>query len=221
MLKLIQRDLFIYQGKNTYVICVAVALFITLLYVIGAGAGLSNGLISIALYMFFITTQQTFGCDEATKFNRFLRATPVSAKTIVISRYASCLLSAVTGIASLLIIGVFANASSGFYPALRNDMGTRVDIILLCLILLVMICAVLFPVLFKFGFSKAKYPLMLLVIAAGSTYPLLISNAAAETFNGFLSMITIGMYSGFAALSIAAIFSSIAFSIAIVKRKEV
>lgn len=220
MLKLVQRDLFIYQGKNTYVICVAVALSITLLYVIGAGTGLSNGIFSIALYMFFITTQQTFGCDEATKFNRFLRATPVSANTIVMSRYVSCISSALMGIVTLFVVGVIANTASVFYPALQNDVGSRIDVILLCVISLVTICSFLFPVLFRFGFTKAKYPLMLLVVAAGSTYPLLISDAAASAFNSFLSMISVWMYVGYAVLAAALLCGSYALSVAVVKRKE-
>lgn len=221
MLKLIHRDLFIYQGKNIYVLPFFAVFIICFLHMFEAASGFSNAIISMSLYAFFMTTQLTFGCDETTKFNRFLRATPISVKTIILSRYASCLLSAVVGVLMLFIFGILTNAVSVFYPALRNNMSVGIDLVLFCFILQITICAILFPILFKFDYTKAKYPIMLLLIAAGSSLPMLISDAAVIGLSSFISLMSTGMYLGLTALSIAVLYGSITLSIAIFKRKEV
>jgi ABC-2 type transport system permease protein len=221
MLKLIYKDFFICQGKNIYVLPLFAVMIIAQMQMFEVVSMFPLVIISMSLFAFTMTAERTFSCDETSKFNRFLRATPVSAKAVVLSRYASCLLSAVIGVLLLIAVGIITNAVSAFYPSLWKNISVDIDSLLLCLAVLILVCAILFPILFRFGYTKAKYPLMLLIIAIGSSVPMLVSDAANERLIDFLSFMSTGKYLVFVIVCLVLLYGSITLSIAILKRKEV
>lgn len=221
MLKLIFRDVFIYQGKNLFVLPLLALIVIFQMQMFGADTSISLAIIAVSLFAMLMATQLTFSCDETSKFNRFIRATPISAKTVVLSRYASCLLSAAFGVIITFVLAILTNIASAIYPPLWRSITVDVDMILICVNVSLLICAILFPWLFRFGYAKTKYPLMLFLIGAGSSIPMLVSDTANQGFGEVLSSMSTGGYLLLTILSLICFYGSIMLSTIIYKRQEV
>ncbi|ADY55959.1 hypothetical protein Sgly_1661 [Syntrophobotulus glycolicus DSM 8271] len=224
MLRLIVRDLFMYQRNNFFVL-IGFALLNTFLLRQGDSGvmGFTICLLGMSLFAFTMTAQTTLYYDELSKSNRFFRAMPIPPSSIVRSRYASCFLSAAMGILALYIVAALVNVASLFYPFLYREVIFNIDLLILCLAAVLIFCAALLPLLFKFGYMKSKYPLMLLFIALASCMPMALSSGTqTQKELPFLSFLpTIGTSGIVFILALLALYGSIRLSMAIFARKEV
>lgn len=221
MRKLIYRDLFFYLGKQLFNLPVFALLFIFIMQMFKVNTGFALSIITMSLLGVTLTAQFTFQCDESSKFNRFLRATPISVKSIILSRYASCLLSGIMGGLLLFVAGFLINMVSVFYPLLRMELSIDFNVLLICIIILALICAILLPLLYRYGYTKAKYILMFLIIALGSSAPMLLSDSVNNKWIKIMSHMSTGGYLIIIAFSLFILYGSTILSIAIFNRKEV
>jgi len=221
MLRLIYRDLFIYQKRNLVVLPGFALLFVFFSQEFGyAGMGLT--MIMISVYALVMTAYTSFAYDETNKFNRFLRSAPIPSSTIILSRYASCVFSSIMGVVYVVIFSALANVAAVYNPALRRDMTMSMEVLLVWITMIAFVSAFLMPILFKFGYVKTKYPLMLLVIAVPASGPMILAapnmnqglTAALSVISGKNGYILIFI------LSLLAFLGSAALSITIFKRKE-
>lgn len=222
MLKLIYRDLFIYQTRNL-IIMPAFALFFTFGVFGTEQALLFSSMAIIALFGFTMTATTAFALDETTKFQKFLRATPISTHKIVLSRYLSCLLSGAAG----AVIVIIYHAVASFIPgelgeAIAAKTFTFSELIILAAIL-ALYSAVLMPIIFKFDYNKIRYFLILL-------YMLIVLIGISLMNIPFIYNIISGiaMYASgalgtvlFLIISLALFFLSIKVSSSIFNKKEV
>lgn len=222
MLKLIFRDLFIYQRRNLIILPLFAVLFTFFIGQSPGPEGFTLALIIIAPFALTMTAYTAFAYDEASKFNRFLRATPATPETIVLSRYAACLLSAVSGAVFVMLFAAIANAAAVYYPVLQRDIALGMDVFMTWVIVLALYCAVLMPILFKFGYMKTKYPLMMMFIALSAGGPMILSSTGINrVLIGVLSSVSMtGGYIIFFIVSLLALYGSAKLSISIFRKKE-
>lgn len=219
MLRLIYRDLFIYQKRNLILLPGFALMFIYLSKVSGAATpGLGMILIMISILSLTMTAYTAFAFDESNKFNRFLRSMPVPYTTIVLSRYSAGLLSSLMGSLYVILFAILSNLLFADKPSLKTEVSLPADAFFLLIIVLSLYSAILMTVLFKFGYTKTRYALLLVFVAIPATAPMLFAqkniNQALTSFTGkggiFLLML----------LSLLILLLSALLSTTIIEKKE-
>lgn len=145
--------------------------------------------------------------DEKNNWERYALTMPLSRKDMVLSRYILGLLFAFIAFIISMASSVFLSNES-FVESVAVNVGT------LCFVLLLM--AIIFPILFKFGIEKGRI-LMILILFAPSMIILFLSNYGIqlpdeETIKPFL------YYSPIAVIIIFIL--SLFLSISIYNKKE-
>jgi hypothetical protein len=170
MFKLIYRDLFIYQRRNL-VILPLFALYFLFVFRVWEGGSLDVILVIISSFAVTMTTQTAFAYDETSKFNKYLRAMPVSPRTIVLSRYATSFCSAAMGMALTILFGAAFSLLAPAFGMPRPRLTISPEALPLCFIAVALWTSLTIPIVFRFGYQKSRYPLTFAfcaTIAAGS-----------------------------------------------------
>ncbi len=215
MLRLVVRDLLFYQRRNLFILPFFAILGIVMMKIGGTDA-FAVAVAVISLFGFLMTAQTAFAYDEQSKCNRFLRALPIPPATLVVSRYVSCALFGLTGAALVYALAPIANLFDG----VAIDIG--LSAVPLCFICMSVIGSVLMPVLFRFGYMKSKYPLMLAFIAISAGMPsLLMAGGVASVARTIVAALSgPGAVLLLLAIGALALVGSVWLSISILKKKE-
>jgi hypothetical protein len=176
MFKLVFRDLFIYQRRNLFILPIFALYFLFVLKP-WQGGSLDIVLVIISAFAVTMTTQTAFAYDEASKFNKYLRAMPISPRTIALSRYVTSFCSAAMGIVAMLLFGAAFTLLAPAFGVSGIHLTVSPNALPLCFITVALCASLIIPIVFRFGFQKSRYPMMLFLgvtIAAGSAVSSLI-----------------------------------------------
>lgn len=220
MLRLTYRDLFIYQRRNLIIFPLFGVYFIAIfLFMAEQQYPFVALAIALSLYGILMVSQTAFSYDESTRFNKFVRALPVSATRIVFSRYLSCIFFSLLGFAWMLILGYAARWLSGVLGKGYIDMTITVESIIIWLSAVALFPALLIPPLYKFGYMKSRYVLMLLIIVLIAGLPSLLSGAVPQVLD-VLNMLSSNFILLFAAAAVL-FCASVFLSARILRNKEI
>lgn len=118
-------------------------------------------LTSIGIISFLLIGRSAFYYDETSTFDKYLSAMPIPKFTIVASRYMVCLLTSILGIfSSTLLAKLYLSQSS--IPAGSITVAFLVNLLFM---------AILMPPLYRFGYLKSRYILMIITILAITLAP--------------------------------------------------
>ncbi len=176
MLRLMVKDVFMLQRRN-FVIIPLFSLYLAILSmsqalgVFGVGAAMA----AMAQMSILMVSQAAFGYDEQSKFDVFLNAMPVKKSRIVLSRYLTCVVSALMGALWVFVLMLLLWAVSAATGLFTVDFGISADALLLWLPMSAVVTALIVPLLFKFGYMKARYFFTLLIAGTAASIPMLIS----------------------------------------------
>lgn len=151
---LILKDL-LYLKKTAKVLVVLAAFYVILFLSTGAEDGGSGLLAGVVVMLTVILSINAFAYDELAKWRLYEGSLPVSRNRAVLARYLLALIFA-TGLALVsAVLELFT--AHGVTPE-----GIMVPLESWSAALL--ICAVLFPAIYKFGTQKARFLLMLVFL---------------------------------------------------------
>ncbi|KNZ41477.1 ABC-2 transporter permease [Acetobacterium bakii] len=222
MLKLIWRDLHVYQRKN-----MASLIFTALIYmVIYNFWPYENGLLLVMILVFITFCDNAlsvaFSLDDIYKFNRYIVSLPTKRETMVFSRFLSSYLVGCLGIIVLFIFQIIMTYAT------RNTVNTSffdsmsLNKFLFCFGSINIYCAIIFTLRNKFGVKKLKllfnvvyiifFLSLSLLVSQGSmnALPLIMKSASII----FLLLIVYAMF------SLVLIIMAMLVSMRIVKSKE-
>ena len=202
MIGLILKD--IYNLKKQSKIYLILLVFYFFMGMANRSISMFGTMLSVLAAMLPVTAM---AYDEKNNWDRYALTMPLSRKDMVLSRYILGLLFAFIAFIISMASSVFLSNES-FVESVAVNVGT------LCFVLLLM--AIIFPILFKFGIEKGRI-LMILILFAPSMIILFLSNYGIqlpdeETIKPFL------YYSPIAILII--FLSSLFLSISIYNKKE-
>lgn len=152
MTGLILKDLL--YLKRTARVLVALAVFYLIMSLTASSADAASGILAgtIAL-LTVILSINAFAYDELAKWRMYEGSLPVSKNKIVLARYLLALIFT-TGLTLLsLVLELFAGLTQGALLSLLASWGTAL-----------LLCAVLFPFVYKFGTQKARLILILVAL---------------------------------------------------------
>lgn len=222
MLRLIARDLFIYQKRHWIGLSGAALVIVLLMRLAEPAAAFPVSMLIISLVALTMTAQIGFVYDEMFKSNIFLRSLPISPATLVLSRYGSCLIAALSGGMIVVMLTAFIKAISHFYPAWGMDFRFIDGAWVACLVIVLLFCAILLPIVFRFGYVKVKYPLIFLfafLATAGRTLYADMQNS--QWWTALQSSAPAALvYLLLLLISLLLLYGSIKLSLAIFSKKE-
>lgn len=218
MLRLLVRDIFIYQKRNFIVLpLLSIYMLFIMVYSANSYSGIGAAAMVISTFAAIMIAQTAFAYDEAYKANKFMRALPASTYKIVTSRYLSAFCSAGMGILCVYVFSFLLNALSGSIDGINP---VKVDfspsVLLSCAGVVLPVCSISIPALYKFGYIKAKYPLMLATIVLIAGVPALLETNIISNVMSFLEGNAIIL----ALLAAALLFASIWLSARILSNQE-
>lgn len=217
MLRLTYRDLFIYQRVNLITL---VGLTVYFFFILAIGSGIPVGFVAAASgsYGILMICMTGFAYDESYKSNKFNRALPISSLNIVLSRVISCACSSLMGFAISYIVALLFNLSARLSGAFAPvEIAISIGSVCIWIALGALITAIVLPPMYKFGSTKVRYPMMLLLMLVIVGVSVISSNETAkgiiETLagNGILA----------AALALLLLAGSVWLSSRILTNKEV
>lgn len=202
MIGLILKD--IYNLKKQSKIYLILLVFYFFMGMANRSISMFGTMLSVLAAMLPVTAM---AYDEKNNWDRYALTMPLSRKDMVLSRYILGLLFAFIAFIISMASSVFLSNES-FVESVAVNVGT------LCFVLLLM--AIIFPILFKFGIEKGRI-LMILILFAPSMIILFLSNYGIqlpdeETIKPFL------YYSPIAVIIIFIL--SLFLSISIYNKKE-
>ncbi|NLK96851.1 ABC-2 transporter permease [Defluviitalea saccharophila] len=202
MIGLILKD--IYNLKKQSKIYLILLVFYFFMGMANRSISMFGTMLSVLAAMLPVTAM---AYDEKNNWERYALTMPLSRKDMVLSRYILGLLFAFIAFIISMASSVFLSNES-FVESVAVNVGT------LCFVLLLM--AIIFPILFKFGIEKGRI-LMILILFAPSMIILFLSNYGIqlpdeETIKPFL------YYSPIAVIIIFIL--SLFLSISIYNKKE-
>lgn len=117
----------------------------------------------IPAYAMFMSVVSTFSYDEYNQFDAFAVSLPNGRKNVVRAKYVvTLLISAITALLTVLISGM---ADQIFRHSLSLDVLWESFIGAMCALLILQ--AVFYPLIFKFGINKSRIVFFLLFMSAG------------------------------------------------------
>lgn len=178
MLRLVAKDVFIYQRRN-FVAFLFLAIYLLVMLTFSANSFPFSFLASlISVYGAIIVCQTAFAYDDSYKANKFIRALPISPMQIVLARYISAFVTAVIAFVISILAGLLFNLIAPLTGHGPVDLSFDLGSVLIWFSLVSVACAFLVPALYKFGYVKARYPLMILIIALFALMPTAMQSPA-------------------------------------------
>ncbi len=176
-------------------------------------------LVSFFSVLLFMMSTNCFAYDEQVSFGKLLAASPLSPRTVVLSRY---LLSFLVGLAGASLITLLNLALSSFRPEGGTTLEAALAALLTSVGIAVLLMSVLFPLFYKFGVNKSRLMILLVCAIPIAAVALLKFLVPEELWEGFAIPAPLASAFPFllAALLILAAGVSIRISIGIVRNQQ-
>ena len=178
MLGLVKKDLLMIKGNIRQVI-----LFLVVFLILAFQE--NNIIVIVPVFVSMMVFITTFSYDEYNKWDAYAISLPVSRKNIVKAKYvASIILWAIALLVTVVITGIM-----GLFEQNINYFE-MFGMILGCVFSIVLLEAILFPLIFKFGVEKGRIGLFVGVFGGGLLLGWLMNNVSLPFSNAFIMFLT-------------------------------
>ena len=176
MLGLVKKDLLMIKGNIRQVI-----LFLVVFLVLAFQE--NNIIVIVPVFVSMIVFITTFSYDEYNKWDAYAISLPVSRKNIVKAKYvASIILWAIALLVTVVITGIM-----GLFEQNLNYFE-MFGMILGCVFSIVLLEAIMFPLIFKFGVEKGRIGLFVGVFAIAGLLGFIFTGIDLENATGFIEI---------------------------------
>ncbi len=176
MLGLVKKDLLMIKGNIRQVI-----LFLVVFLVLAFQE--NNIIVIVPVFVSMMVFITTFSYDEYNKWDAYAISLPVSRKNIVKAKYvASIILWVIALLVTVVITGIM-----GLFEQNINYFE-MFGMILGCVFSIVLLEAIMFPLIFKFGVEKGRIGLFVGVFAIAALLGFIFTGIDLENANGFIEI---------------------------------
>ena len=176
MLGLVKKDLLMIKGNMRQVI-----LFLVVFLILAFQE--NNIIVIVPVFVSMIVFITTFSYDEYNKWDAYAISLPVSRKNIVKAKYvASIILWAIALLVTVVITGIM-----GLFFFFLNYFE-MFGMILGCVFSIVLLEAIMFPLIFKFGVEKGRIGLFVGVFAIAGLLGFIFTGIDLENATGFIEI---------------------------------
>ena len=176
MLGLVKKDLLMIKGNMRQVI-----LFLVVFLILAFQE--NNIIVIVPVFVSMIVFITTFSYDEYNKWDAYAISLPVSRKNIVKAKYvASIILWAIALLVTVVITGIM-----GLFEQNINYFE-MFGMILGCVFSIVLLEAIMFPLIFKFGVEKGRIGLFVGVFAIAGLLGFIFTGIDLENATGFIEI---------------------------------
>ena len=176
MLGLVKKDLLMIKGNMRQVI-----LFLVVFLILAFQE--NNIIVIVPVFVSMIVFITTFSYDEYKKWDAYAIALPISRKNIVKSKYiASVILWLIALLVTVVITGIM-----GLFEQNLNYFE-MFGMILGCVFSIVLLEAIMFPLIFKFGVEKGRIGLFVGVFAIAGLLGFIFTGIDLENATGFIEI---------------------------------
>lgn len=176
MLGLVKKDLLMIKGNIRQVI-----LFLVVFLVLAFQE--NNIIVIVPVFVSMMVFITTFSYDEYNKWDAYAIALPISRKNIVKSKYiASVILWLIALLVTVVITGIM-----GLFEQNLNYFE-MFGMILGCVFSIVLLEAIMFPLIFKFGVEKGRIGLFVGVFAIAGLLGFIFTGIDLENATGFIEI---------------------------------
>ena len=176
MLGLVKKDLLMIKGNIRQVI-----LFLVVFLVLAFQE--NNIIVIVPVFVSMMVFITTFSYDEYNKWDAYAISLPVSRKNIVKAKYvASIILWAIALLVTVVITGIM-----GLFEQNINYFE-MFGMILGCVFSIVLLEAIMFPLIFKFGVEKGRIGLFVGVFAIAGLLGFIFTGIDLENATGFIEI---------------------------------
>ena len=176
MLGLIKKDLLMIKGNMRQVMLFLIVFLILALQE-------NNIIVIVPVFVSMMVFITTFSYDEYNKWDAYAITLPISRKDIVKSKYIT---SVILWLIALLVIVVIVGIMETFEQNI--DYFEMFGMILGCALSIVLLEAVMFPLIFKFGVEKGRIGLFVGVFAIAALLGFVFTGIDLENANGFIEL---------------------------------
>ena len=174
MLGLIKKDLLMIKGNLRQTILFLVVFIILALQE-------NNIIVIVPVFVSMMIFMTTFSYDEYNKWEAYTISLPVSRKNIVKAKYfASIILWAI----ALLVTAVITVVMGIFEQNINYS--EMIGMILGCVFSIVLLEALMFPLIFKFGVEKGRIGVFIGVFVIAALLGFIFTGIDLENANGFI-----------------------------------
>lgn len=174
MLGLIKKDLLMIKGNLRQAILFLVVFIILALQE-------NNIIVILPVFVSMMIFMTTFSYDEYNKWEAYAISLPVSRKNIVKAKYfASIILWAI----ALLVTAVITVVMGIFEQNINYS--EMIGMILGCVFSIVLLEALMFPLIFKFGVEKGRIGVFIGVFVIAALLGFIFTGIDLENANGFI-----------------------------------
>ena len=174
MLGLIKKDLLMIKGNLRQAILFLVVFIILALQE-------NNIIVIVPVFVSMMIFMTTFSYDEYNKWEAYAISLPVSRKNIVKAKYfASIILWAIAPLVTAVItvvMGIFEQ---------NINYSEMIGMILGCVFSIVLLEALMFPLIFKFGVEKGRIGVFIGVFVIAALLGFIFTGIDLENANGFI-----------------------------------
>ena len=176
MLGLVKKDLLMIKGNMRQVI-----LFLVVFLILAFQE--NNIIVIVPVFVSMMVFITTFSYDEYNKWDAYAISLPVSRKNIVKAKYvASIILWAIALLVTVVITGIM-----GLFEQNINYFE-MFGMILGCVFSIVLLEAIMFPLIFKFGVEKGRIGLFVGVFAIAGLLGFIFTGIDLENATGFIEI---------------------------------
>ena len=176
MLGLVKKDLLMIKGNMRQVI-----LFLVVFLILAFQE--NNIIVIVPVFVSMIVFITTFSYDEYNKWDAYAISLPVSRKNIVKAKYvASIILWAIALLVTVVITGIM-----GLFEQNINYFE-MFGMILGCVFSIVLLEAIMFPLIFKFGVEKGRIGVFIGVFAIAGLLGFIFTGIDLENATGFIEI---------------------------------
>lgn len=176
MLGLVKKDLLMIKGNIRQVI-----LFLVVFLILAFQE--NNIIVIVPVFVSMMVFITTFSYDEYNKWDAYAISLPVSRKNIVKAKYvASIILWAIALLVTVVITGIM-----GLFEQNINYFE-MFGMILGCVFSIVLLEAIMFPMIFKFGVEKGRIGLFVGVFAIAGLLGFIFTGIDLENATGFIEI---------------------------------
>lgn len=176
MLGLVKKDLLMIKGNIRQVI-----LFLVVFLILAFQE--NNIIVIVPVFVSMMVFITTFSYDEYNKWDAYAISLPVSRKNIVKAKYvASIILWAIALLVTVVITGIM-----GLFEQNLNYFE-MFGMILGCVFSIVLLEAIMFPLIFKFGVEKGRIGLFVGVFAIAGLLGFIFTGIDLENATGFIEI---------------------------------
>ena len=174
MLGLIKKDLLMIKGNLRQAILFLIVFIILALQE-------NNIIVIVPVFVSMMIFMTTFSYDEYNKWEAYAISLPVSRKNIVKAKYvASIILWVIALLVTVVITGIM-----GIFEQNLNY-SEMFGMILGCVFSIVLLEAVMFPLIFKFGVEKGRIGVFIGVFVIAALLGFIFTGIDLENANGFI-----------------------------------